>query len=293
MFRDAMTAGRGAALALAALLGAALPAAPRAETPPDVVIDLFEAVNGVHQGFRRSGAKGLCAAGEFVASGQGARFSTASLLQPGARVPVQARFSNGGGNPRAPDNAQAVRGLSLAFSLPGNEGLEMVMINAPVFGAKDLESLVRLLRSRAPDPATGRPDPQRIAAANAANPDWAAQPAYLRETPPPTSYATAPYFSVNSFVFTDAAGTKRHARWTFEPVAGRQGLTPEQRQALGTDFLQEELRTRLARDPAEWRWLLVLPRDGDPLLDATKAWPDDRETIELGTLRITAATPAG
>jgi catalase len=263
------------------------------EPAPDAIVDAMEKVSGTHAGKRRSGAKGVCASGEFVSTGAGARLTTAAPLQPGARVPVTARFSNGGGNPRAPDNAPAVRGLSLAFELPGNDSFEMVMINVPAFGASTLDSFVRLLQSRAPDPTTGQPDPQRIAAADRENPEWAVQPNWLRANPPPASYATAPFFSVNSFVFENAAGEKRHARWTFEPVAGRVGLTPEQRAALGTDFLQNELRERVGRAPAEWRMVVQLPREGDPLLSATAIWPADREQVEVGLLRITAVAPAG
>lgn len=286
--------------ALRALFGGALAllagvAVARAQEPsPEAIVDAMEKVSGTHAGKRRSGAKGVCAAGEFVSTGAGARLSTASLFQPGARVPVTARFSNGGGNPRAPDNAAATRGLSLDFDLPGGEGFEMVMINAPAFGASTLDSFMKLLASRAPDPTTGQPDPQRIAAADRENPEWAVQANWLRANPPPASYATAPYFSVNSFVFQDAAGQKRHVRWTFEPAAGRVGLSPEERQARGPDFLQDELRGRVARAPAEWRMVVVLPREGDPLLSATAIWPEEgREKVEVGVLRIASVAPAG
>ena len=277
--------------ALALLAGMSIAAAQ--EPAPEAIVDAMEKVSGTHAGKRRSGAKGVCAAGEFVSTGAGARLTTASPLQPGARVPVTARFSNGGGNPRAPDNAPAVRGLSLAFDLPGGDNFEMVMINTPAFGASTLESFVKLLASRAPDPTTGQPDPQRIAAADRENPEWAVQPNWLRANPPPASYATAPFFSVNSFVFQNAAGEKKHVRWTFEPVAGRVGLTPEERQARGADFLQDELRERVGRAPAEWRMMVVLPREGDPLLSATAIWPTDREQVEVGRLRITSVAPAG
>ena len=281
--------GGGGALALLASVAASQ--AP--EPTPEAIVDAMEKVSGTHAGKRRSGAKGVCAAGEFVSTGAGARLTTASPLQPGERVPVVARFSNGGGNPGAPDNAPAVRGMSLAFSLPGNDSFEMVLINAPAFGASTLESFTRLLESRAPDPTTGRPDPQRIAAADAQNPEWAVQPNWLRTNSPPASYATAPFFSVNSFVFGNAAGEKRHVRWSFEPVAGRVVLTPEERTARGTDFLQDELRQRVGRAPAEWRMLVTLPREGDPLISATAIWPADREQVEVGLLRITAVAPAG
>jgi catalase len=278
----------GAVLALLAGMEA------RAQEPtPEAIVDAMEKNSGTHAGKRRSGAKGVCASGEFVSTGAGARLTSAVPFQPGNRVPVMARFSNGGGNPQAPDNAPAVRGMSLAFTLPGNDSFEMVMINAPAFVASTPESFARLLESRAPDPTTGRPDPQRIAAADAQNPEWAVQPNYLRTNSPPASYATAPFFSVNSFVFQNAAGEKRHVRWSFEPVAGRTVLTPEERTARGADFLQNELRERVGRAPAEWRMMVQLPREGDPLLSATAIWPADREQVEVGLLRITAVSPAG
>ena len=279
----------GAVLALLA----GMVVAKAQEPAPEAIVDAMEKNSGTHAGKRRSGAKGVCASGEFVSNGAGARLTNAAPFQPGGRFPVMARFSNGGGNPQAPDNAPGVRGLSLAFTLPGNDSFEMVMINVPAFGASTPESFVRLLQSRAPDPTTGRPDPQRIAAADAQNPEWAVQPNYLRTNSPPASYATAPFFSVNSFVFQNAAGEKRHVRWSFEPVAGRAVLTPEERTARGADFLQNELRERVGRAPAEWRMMVQLPREGDPLLSATAIWPADREQVEVGLLRITSVTPAG
>jgi catalase len=38
------------------------------------MIDAFETVNGVHPGFRRNHAKGLCLAGDFDSNGAGALF---------------------------------------------------------------------------------------------------------------------------------------------------------------------------------------------------------------------------
>ncbi len=275
-------------------LGAPAPAAAQtAPTMAEQLVDGLEGVFGRHAGMRRSGARGICATGELTASEGGRRFTTAATWQPGARSTVVARFSIGGGSPTAAENAPSVRGLALSLSGPGGETHEFVLINTPVFTARTPESFLAFLRVRAPDPTTRQMNAQAVAAANAANPDWQPQMAYLRDTPPPASYATAPYFGVNSFVFVDAAGMRRHARWVFEPVAGRVGLTPEERTARGTTFLDAELRERVARAPAEWRVMLQLPREGDPLLDAVTAWPADRETVEVGRLRITGVAAAG
>ena len=110
----------------------------RAQEPShEAIVDAMEKVSGTHAGKRRSGAKGVCAAGEFVSNGAGARLTKAAPFQPGDRAPVVARFSNGGGNPRAPDNAPAVRGMSLSFALP-SDSFEMVMINAPAFALQEV-----------------------------------------------------------------------------------------------------------------------------------------------------------
>lgn len=277
----------GGALAAFALPHAASPAAAQDKPISEQFVDAFEGVFGAHAGARRSGAKGVCAIGEFVATGAGAALTKAATLREGARAPVLARFSVGGGNPAAPDASPSVRGLSFSIDAPGGEAHEFVLINAPVFGARTPESFLAFLRARMVDRATGRMNAEAIARANAAHPDWAPQMAWLRENAPPASYATTPYFGVNSFIFTTAAGAQRHARWTFEPVAGRVGLTAEERASRPRDFLSDELAARLAAGAAEWRVLLVLPAPGDALDDAVTAWPADRETIEVARLRIT------
>lgn len=288
----------GAALLTLGACATAVPTAPaaRAAEPEPVSVQLVDALEGVfghHAGARRSGAKGVCATGEFVSNGAGAAFTTAATLARNATSPAVARFSLGGGNPAAPDNAPSVRGLSLSLAAPGNEAHEFVLINTPVFSARTPESFVTYLRVRAPDPATRAMNAPAVAAANAANADWTPQIAYLRDNPPPASYATSAYFGVNSFVFTNRQGQRQVARWTFEPVAGRVGLTPEERQARGPTFLADELRGRVAQRPAEWRVLLQLPQPGDPVDDAVTAWPADRRTVEVGRLRIRAVQQAG
>jgi catalase len=262
---------------------------PSAEPVSVQLVDSLEGVFGTHANRRRSHAKGVCATGEFVANGNAAPFTTASTLQPDVRSAVVARFSIGGGNPAAPDNAPSVRGLALSMSGPGGDSHEFVLLNTPVFTAATPESFVRFLRVRAPDPATRQMNAAAVAAANAANPDWAPQMAYLRDNAPPASYATTPYFAINTFVLTNAQNQRQPVRWTFEPVAGRVGLTAEERTARGANFLDGELRERIARGPAEWRVLLQFPQAGDDLNSPVVAWPADRRTVEVGRLRITGA----
>ena len=272
----------------------ALPVAaqsPPAPATPDQLVDALEGMFGRNAGLRRAHPKGLCAAGEWSSTGAGAALTTAASLAPGTRVPVVARFSLAGGNPRAPDNADNARGLALRLDLP-NDSHDFVVISAPIFGVRTPEQFRDNLLARRPDPATGQPDQARIQAFVAANPEVTRQAAWIRANPPSDSYASAPYFGVHSFVLTDAAGQTRVARWTFEPVEGRRSMTAEDRQRLGTDFLAGELTARLARGPAEWRVFVTLAQPGDVLTDATVGWPEDRARIEVARLAIRGVAAA-
>src|SRR5258708_33374959 len=53
-------------------------------------VDGFEEVNGLHPGFRRNHAKGVCIGGYFEGNGAGMRLSRASVFQP-SRVPRMRR----------------------------------------------------------------------------------------------------------------------------------------------------------------------------------------------------------
>lgn len=123
------------ALATSALTLSAMAQAPAAPVDPNTFLNQFEATFGKFEGYRRSGAKGICAMGEFVASADARGLSSASAFS-GQPVPVVARFSVGGANPKAPDNTKGQRNMALQFNLPGGESWQMGNISAPVFGPR-------------------------------------------------------------------------------------------------------------------------------------------------------------
>jgi catalase len=103
-----------------------------ADPDPNSMVNQFELTRGKFEGFRRSGAKGVCATGEFVGSPEGKNISSSSAFS-GKAIPVIVRFSVGGGNPKAADNTKTQRNLALQFALPNNEIWQMGNILAPVF----------------------------------------------------------------------------------------------------------------------------------------------------------------
>jgi catalase len=112
-----------------------------AQVDPSRMVDAFERASGKFEGFRRSGAKGVCAAGEFVGSAEGRSLSVSSAFS-GNPVPVTVRFSVGGANPKAPDNARSQRNMALQFDLPGGETWQMGNISAPIFGSATPEQML-------------------------------------------------------------------------------------------------------------------------------------------------------
>ena len=69
---------------------------------PASMINTFEQVNGLHPGFRRNHAKGVCFSGYFESNGRGVALSKATVFRPG-RVVVIERFALAGGQPYVAD----------------------------------------------------------------------------------------------------------------------------------------------------------------------------------------------
>ncbi len=275
---------------LAASLLASLALDTQAQVDPVRMVDAFEATNGKFEGFRRSGAKGVCATGEFVGSAEGRALSTASAFS-GKPVPVIVRFSVGGANPKAADNGKGQRNMALQFNLPGGETWQMGNINAPIFGASSPEQLLGRVESLRPDPATKAADPAKVKAFADANPEVLLQGKYFASQPVPASFAAQNYWGVHAFGFVNARGETQWGKWVFEPVGGVQGLSDDEAKAKGPSFLFDELRTRVAAGQVAFRFTLELAQPGDRLDSATVPLPEGRAKVNLGQLKVTAVAP--
>ena len=261
-----------------------------AQSPPLDQVNALEGLFGQHPGFRRSGAKGVCAAGHFVGNTVGRNLSSARVFN-GDKVPAVLRFSIGGGNPKASDKGRSVRGLSFQFTGPGGEVWQSANISAPVFFVAKPEQFAPFLQARTPDPATGKPDAARLKAFNEAHPETLRQAAYLAKAPVPASYGSVNYWSTNAFVATNAKGEKTTLRWQFEPVAGTLGLSDEQLKTMPDDFLADELRRRVAAAPVVFDLKFQIAEAGDPVDDPTQVWPESRRLVPVGQLFVTQVEP--
>lgn len=280
-------------LALAAatsLLAQGAASAPSEQVAADEVVRAMQDNFGVTPGERRNHIKGVCAVGEFVADPAAARYSRSDLFS-GKAVPVVARFSLAGGNPKTPDTAKNPRGMALQFDLPGDAVQHMTMINTPMFGAATPRTFLDQLLAAKPDPATGKPDPGKLEAFRASHPDNRAQAEYLRTHNPPPSFADSAYFGIHAFRFIDEADKVTLVRWRFVPQDGEKQLSDEQLKSMPPNFLQQELIDRTGEAPVRWDMLVTIGEAGDPEDDPSVLWPEGRKQFKAGTLTIAKAMP--
>jgi catalase len=260
---------------------------PRRLTPARF-IDTFEKVNGIHPGFRRNHAKGVCVTGFFESNGNGVRLSKAVIFRPG-RVQVIGRFALAGGNPYAPDAAATVRSMAVLFMLPDGEQWRTGINNIPVFAVSTPQAFRDQLIAFKPDPATGSPNPVKVKEFLTKYPDSARAIANIKSHPPSSGFADSTYNSLNAFRFIDAAGNSTPVRWSMVPAQTvvEAGAAPSASQ--GKNYLFDALIRRInqpSQPPLQWRLLITIGQPGDPTNDATIAWPDNREHVDSGVLTI-------
>ncbi|MCX2934636.1 catalase family peroxidase [Mycobacterium sp. CVI_P3] len=243
----------------------------------------FLTVYGRQLGFRKNHAKGVVVSGYFDSNGNGRELSSAAVFGTG-RVPVVGRFSLSGGDPHMADATGAARGLGLAFGFPQGWQWRTAMLNLPVFPDNSPRGFYdRLLAAKA-DPETGKPDPAATTAFLAAHPETAAAMAVIKKHPPTAGFGDSIFRGLNTFYFVNEAGARTPVRWSFVPQ--QPALAPRKGDANG---LFDALVGQLRDGPLRWRMLITVADAGDPVDDPTLPWPDDRRSIDVGTLTLTAA----
>ncbi len=264
-------------------------AAPE-EVTAEQAVNALENTFGITKGERRNHTKGTCALGEFVGTADAAAY-TRSALFSGKPVPVVARFSLAGGNPKAPDTAKSARGMALEFRLPGDNLQHITMLNTPMFGAAKPQTFVDQIIAQKPDPATGKPDPEKMRAFQASHPDNRAQAEFLAKNNPPPSFANSAFFGIHTFKFINRGNKVTYVRWRFIPQDGEKRLTDDQMKSSPPNFLEDALIKRTKQGPIRWDMLVSIGEPGDTQDNPTILWPDNRKTIKFGTLTITSTMP--
>lgn len=254
-------------------------------------IDAIEANNAQpFPGYRRAHAKGVCVVGSFHANGAAKELSVARIFAQG-ETPLLGRLSIAGGDPHGGDDGARVR--SFAMKLVSDDGQEwrLAMNSFPFFLVATPEAFFEQVDAQRPDPATGKPDPARVAAFAKAHPETRRFQEWAVSAPWTDSWASTRYNGIHAFRLRDAKGDEHFVRWSMRPQAPERLLDADERKAAGAEFLTRDLRERLANGSLRWDFVLSLAEAGDPVDDPSQAWPDSRREVVAGVVELVGATP--
>jgi catalase len=255
------------------------------------IIEVFDKVDGgVHPGFRPAHAKGILLTGVFTPSSEAASLTRAPHVRRSS-TPVTVRFSNFAGIPTVPDNdpqGASPRGCAIRFHLAEHIHTDIVAHSVDSFPARTAEELLEFLNALiATDPAGPHP--------NAIEQFLGAHPAALTfvQTPKPipTSFAKESFFAVSAFKFINASGASRYGRYRMLPAAGNDYLDEAAAAVQGPNFLFDEIKERIAKEPVRFQIAVQLAEDADTVDDATVRWPEDRPQLTFGEISLTAIAP--
>ena len=266
-----------------------LPADEKIVALSERLIQQFDAIFGLHAGFRPAHAKGLLVTGLFTPSPGGSKLTCAPHVTR-ASTPVTVRFSNSTGIPVLPDNDPNAdpRGLAIRFHLAEHVHTDIVSHSTDGFPTRTGEEFLEFLQAVA-ESGSSQASPSPIEKFLGAHP--AALAFVQTPKPMPASFATERYFGVTAMRFTNQKGLSRYGRYRIVPESGEEHLGPDEAKTKDADFLFNEIKQRLESRPVEFRIAVQLANFGDTVNDATIHWPDDRETVELGTVALSAIAP--
>ncbi len=253
-------------------------------------IEVFDKVNGgVHPGFRPAHAKGILLTGVFTPSSEAASLTRAPHLHQSS-TPVTVRFSDFAGIPTVADNdpqGAGPRGFAVRFHLAEHAHTDIIGHSVDAFPVRTVEGLEFLNALIATDPAGPHP--------NAIEQFLGAHPAAARfvqiPKPLPTSFARELFYAVSAFKFTNTDGKSRYGRYRVLPVAGNEYLDEAAAAARSPNFLFDEIKERVAKEPVRFGVAVQLAEDGDITDDATVRWPEERPQLACGELSLQEIAP--
>ena len=249
------------------------------------LVDGLNATFGRHAGYRAAHAKGVLCAASFGPTAEASGISRAAHFA-GGPYRAHVRFSNGSGNPDAPDGARDGRGIGLKIYGPAGV-TDIVGLSLPAFFTRTPEDLLEFNVARRPDPATGAPDPALIGKYLGEHPEAMTAVTAAVTQVIPSTFAALTFNSIHAFGFVDPEGNVRWGRYRFVPEAHDEPLTDDEASQRPPNYLADELRDRFAAGPVRFGIDVILAAADDDVDDPTIAWPESRERVRVGNLVLT------
>lgn len=248
-------------------------------------VDAIENISGVHCGYRRAHAKGICCKAVFRPSGLAAPFTFAPHLQE-QEVSAVVRFSGSSTDPAVADFMSPAKGIAVQFKLPDGSITNLVGATIPVFFARTPESFLNMIHAvhRAQDGLLGPIDLiQEITTHLSESKESLLA---IKKLMPPASYAECNYYCIHTYFLNDKKGDKYPVKFEWIPARGVHTLSIIDAAQQPKDYLEEELSQRLQVEPIVFHLHAIFGEEGDPTNDPTTVWPEDRQRIDFGQLYI-------
>lgn len=261
-----------------------MPASPS----PQAAISLIESVAKTPAGYRRAHARGLVTRATFVATSEAKVFTVAEHFRGGA-IPCLVRFSNASGNPCAPDRVSdrvgRVLGLAIRFDLPSGTHAAWGAINIPAFPARTPEEFLAFTEAQRPS-RKGRPNLFKVLWHIVRHVHILASVKAIKSLRPSGSFAMETYRGLHTYWFRSGQGNRQAFRYAWVPIQVNRSLGAGEAAKRPKQYLLDDLRNRLAKEPLAWDLVAALAEPGDALDDASVAWPEARKQVVLGRLTV-------
>jgi catalase len=253
------------------------------------IFDTMRQIHGVKPGYRVVHAKGIICQGTFTPSKDAATLSRAGHFQD-VSVPVTVRLSDGNPDPIIPDNSPNAgpRGMVIRFKLPKGDETDIIALSVNGFAVSTGEEFLALEKAVAATDPT-KPHPWPIEGFLGTHPNALR---FVQGTQViPASFATESFFPNDTFIFVNKAGVKQAGRYKIIPFAGQHDLSDAEAKTKPEGFLFDDLKTRLAAGPIQYHLVVQLANSGDSTKDPSIIWPEDRKTVDVGTISIASVVP--
>lgn len=250
------------------------------------IFELMIKAPGAKPGYRPVHAKGIVCVGTYTPSGDAGTFSRAAHFQ-GRAAPVTVRFSVGAADPMIADNSTDAlpHGMGIEFKLPSGKTTYIVALSHNGFLVGTGEDFLAFMKAvGTTDPS--KPHPWPVEVFLGSHPRAMKFVQELKGIP--ESFATEAFYGNNAFVFVNPDGKKQAGRYFIVPLAGQHYLDDAAAKAAAPNFLADELKARLKKEPVKFKLLVQLAEPGDPTDDGSLVWPEQRKKVDMGVITITS-----
>ncbi len=220
----------------------------------------------------------------FTATPEAAALTRAGHMT-GEPIPTTARISNGGGDPTEPDYVPDVRGLATAFHLPDGTRTDILAQTLPYYPFPDQEGFLEVLDISKPSvkalvkfPGFAFRHPSAVAKLPQTN----------RILSRYASFAARRYYPFHAFKWIAADGSERYVRYTWLPTIDEPDLSKAEAKRRGADYLFDDLESGSSASRCGWSSRSRSPARATIPHDPSSVWPDERERVIVGTLKVTA-----